>query len=89
VIKGHYQFVDWQVVANWLSQQTDTNRELLMLEWLAGLAVDPIGQGAQRLPGYRALVYFAEVPLNPPIVVRFLVDHVNRAIRFINIRALP
>ncbi|MGO9912256.1 MAG: hypothetical protein ACLPQS_13990 [Acidimicrobiales bacterium] len=87
--EGFYQFVGWQVVAAWLSEQTDTNQEMLMLEWLAGLAVDPIGQGAQRLPGYRALVYFAEVPVTPPIIVRFLVDHVNRAIRFINIRPLP
>jgi hypothetical protein len=83
-----YQIDGRDLLFDWLARQTDADRRLAMLDWLAGLASDPLGQ-AQRVPGVLAPVYMAVAPLRPPAVVTFLLAEQFRTLKLIRIRSLP
>lgn len=55
-----------------------------MLDWLSSMARDPY-DGAIRVPGVRAPVYFAMVPVRPAAVARFLIAEEFHTVKFINI----
>ncbi len=59
-----------------------------MLDWLAEFAQDPL-KDAHRVPGIKAPVYLAVVPLRPPVVVKFLHANQFRTVRLIAFGPLP
>lgn len=83
-----YQLDGRDLLFEWLARQGDSNRRLAMLDWLAGLASDPLDH-AQRVPGVLAPVYTAVAPVRPPVVVVFLLAEQFRTVKLIRIRDLP
>jgi hypothetical protein len=77
-----YQIAGRDLLFDWLERQTDSERRLQMLEWLAEFAADPLDR-AQRVPGVLAPVYIAVAPLRPPVVVRFLLAEQFRTVRLL------
>lgn len=59
---GLYQISGKDVLYDWLSKEPDPSCRLLMLEWLARIAEDPI-RDAYRVPGILAPVYLAVTPV--------------------------
>ncbi len=83
-----YQIDGRDVLYDWLSRQTDTERRLSMLEWLADLASNPLDR-AHRVPGVLAPVYIAVVPTQPPAVVTFLLAEQFQTVKLIKIGKFP
>ncbi len=83
-----YQLDGRDLIFGWLERETDTRRRQAMLDWLARFAERP-RTDAQRVPGLRAPVYVTVVPLDPPVVVRFLIAEEFRTIRLIELLPLP
>ncbi|MDP9389245.1 MAG: hypothetical protein M3Q48_15350 [Actinomycetota bacterium] len=83
-----YQIDGREVLFEWLRRQGDPERRMAMLDWIVTFASNPLA-GAQRVPGVRAPVFIAVVPLNPPVVVTFLHAEQFRTVRLIKITPLP
>ena len=83
-----YQLVDRNFLFDWLSQLSDPTQREILLDWLVEFSADPL-ERAERVPGTLAAVFVIEAPLRPPVMVRFLLDEVNHAVKFINRRPLP
>lgn len=83
-----YRFTDDSVLSQWFERQSDNERCLAMLDWLVGLASEPLTH-SRRVPGVKAPIYFTVVPLQPPVVIRFLLDQQFHVIKFLGIGPLP
>lgn len=83
-----YQLVDRSFVFEWLTSISDSEQQMCLLDWLVEFSADPL-DNAQRLPGIKAPAYLVEVPLRPPVMLRFLLDPVNNALKLINRKPLP
>lgn len=83
-----YQLDGRDLLFEWLARQSDSDRRLAMLDWLAGLASDPL-ERAQRVPGVLAPVYMTVAPVRPPVVVTFLLAEQFRTVKLIRISDLP
>jgi hypothetical protein len=89
-----YQIAGKDVIFTWLEHEPNLECRESFLEWLAGLATDPITDRAIRLPGVLAPVYVEIVPLGrrrgaKHAVVRFLVSDQFHAVRILAIAPLP
>lgn len=58
-----------------------------MLDWLAGLAQDPLAHG-HRVPGVPAPLYLGIVPMRPPETVTFLHAEEYHVVKIIKIEPL-
>lgn len=83
-----FQIDGRDVLFDWLSRESDSERRLTMLEWLAGWVADPL-RSAHRVPGVRAPVYMVLVPLRPPVVIKFLYAEQFHALKLIEMGLLP
>lgn len=83
-----YRFAEDALLFRWLDRQSDSERCLAMIDWLVGFASDPQAH-AHRVPGVKAPVYFTVVPLQPPVVIRFLLDQQFHVIKFLGFGSLP
>ncbi len=84
-----FQIVGRDVLFGWLGKESDPQRRLAMLEWLATFAEDPLAT-AHRVPGVRAPVFIVVVPLNPsPVLIRFLYADQYHCVKLIHFGPLP
>lgn len=83
-----FQISGRDVVFEWLSRQTDSERRRAMLDWLVDFSQEPLAN-AQRVPGIRAPIFIAVVPLPlDAAVVRFLYAEQFRTVRILAIKPL-
>ena len=66
-----FQIEGRDLLFGWLAKETDPERRLRMLEWMAEFSKDPLA-GTERVPNIAAPVYVVQVPLRPPVVLTFL-----------------
>lgn len=83
-----YQLAGKEKLFSWLANEQDPGRRQAMLDWLVSFSWSP-RRDAQRVPGLQAPVYIVVVPLDPPVVIRFLLAEQFHAIRLISLRTLP
>lgn len=85
---GRFQIEGREVIFGWLERTSDSNDRLIILDWLAALAHDPLDE-AFRLPGVQAPIYLAVVPLRDPVTVKFLYAEQFRTLKVISVDPLP
>lgn len=82
-----YQVQGRDVLFDWLAHEPDMDRRQALLDYLVELCSDPESV-SYRVPGIRAPVYLAIVPVARPIAIKFLLAEQFRTIKLAEIGQL-